>query len=161
MYDRSDLEACEQTANDIINSHSTTIADPPPPSFNNLVPVSNLLSLIHLPGVASLQISTPGCRPSWTGSTWPKLKIMLKWLSLKMLSLLLNKDLSTTSLTGSPQGQTDRRVRKHRYFWERRQSNLQPPPSLRVSPGGRWRRMIYTLEKKTQRSGWTCGWDLA
>ena len=69
MYDHSALEACYQTANDIINSHSTTTADPPPPSFNNLVPVSNLPSLIHLPGVASQQISTPGCQPSWTGST--------------------------------------------------------------------------------------------
>ena len=64
MFYHSDLEACYQTPNDIINSHSTTIADPPPPSFNNLEPVSNLLSLIHLPGLASLQTSTPGCRPS-------------------------------------------------------------------------------------------------
>ena len=31
MYDRSDLEACYRTANDIINSHSTTTADPPNP----------------------------------------------------------------------------------------------------------------------------------
>ena len=29
MYDHSALEACYQTANDIINSHSTTTADPP------------------------------------------------------------------------------------------------------------------------------------
>jgi len=31
MYNHSDLEACYQTANDIINSLSTTTADPPTP----------------------------------------------------------------------------------------------------------------------------------
>ena len=58
MYDHSDLEACYQ-----LNSTPTppSLMIPPPSlsTINNLVPVSNLLSLIHLPGAANLQTSTP------------------------------------------------------------------------------------------------------
>ena len=46
IYDHSDLEACYQTANDIINSHTTITTDPFPPlsTASNLVLVSNLLN---------------------------------------------------------------------------------------------------------------------
>ena len=61
-YDHSDLATCYQTAEDIINAHTTVAADPPLPSSTiNLLLASNLLSLIHQPGAANLQISTPGC----------------------------------------------------------------------------------------------------
>ena len=101
MYHHSDLEACYQTQMTSSTPTPPTQLTPLPPlnTVFNLVPVSNLLNLKHLPGAANLQTSTPNCRPSWTGSTWPKLKIMLNWLSLNRPSLLLNEDLSTTSLT--------------------------------------------------------------
>ena len=94
MYDCSAFDAAWKTASDILATHASmsSIIPAPPPlllsTINNLTPVSNLLSLIPLPGAANLQTSTPGCRPSWTGSTWPEPKKMLKWLSLKMPFLL-------------------------------------------------------------------------
>ena len=50
IYDHSDLEACYQTANDIINSHTTITTDPFPPlsTASNLVLVSNLLNQLYL-----------------------------------------------------------------------------------------------------------------
>ena len=54
-YDHSDLATWYQTAEDIINAHTTLTADPPlPSSTSNLVLVSNFLSLIHRPGAANL-----------------------------------------------------------------------------------------------------------
>ena len=41
MYDFSDLEACYQTANDIINSRTTITTDPPSPSQHNLQPCAS------------------------------------------------------------------------------------------------------------------------
>ena len=65
-YDTSDLATCYQTAEDIINAHTTVVAAPPPlpSSTTNLLLVSNLLSSIHRPGAANLGISTPGCQTS-------------------------------------------------------------------------------------------------
>ena len=66
MYHHSDLEACYQTQMTSSTPTPPTQLTPLPPlnTVFNLVPVSNLLSLIHQPGVANLQTSTPGCRPS-------------------------------------------------------------------------------------------------
>jgi len=60
MYDCSAFDAAWKTASDILATHtsmSSIIPRSPPPllsTINNLVPVSNLLNLIHLPGAANL-----------------------------------------------------------------------------------------------------------
>ena len=65
MYDCSAFDAAWETASEILASHASIVPDLPPPLLLNLtyslLLASNLLSLIHQPGAANLQISTPGC----------------------------------------------------------------------------------------------------
>ena len=133
MYDHSDLEACYQ-----LNSTPTppSLMIPPPSlsTINNLVPVSNLLSLIHLPGAANLQTSTP-----WLSTILNKFNLTQAEDNVKVAptqnAIPLAKRGPFINIIDWPTLKVKLIEEfRSRYFREKRKSKMQPLPLLRVSP---------------------------
>ena len=135
MYDHSDLEACYQAANDIINSHFTTTADSPNP-------VQQPQSSFKPPKLDT---------PTWSGKpadSYPWLSTILNGFNLTQAEDNVKVALTQNTIPLAQQGPFNNiidwptfkvklSIREYRYFRERHQSNIQPPPSIRVCPGGR------------------------